>query len=43
MLMKPLLLHASQKSISENDRRVIHLEFSNQEIPMEWLEKKEII
>jgi hypothetical protein len=42
MLMKPLLLHASQKSISENDRRVIHLEFSNQEIPMEWLEKKDI-
>lgn len=40
MLMKPLLLHASQKSISENDRRVIHLEFCNQEIPMEWLEKK---
>lgn len=42
MLMKPLLLHASSKSISENDRRVIHLEFSNQEIPMGWLEKKEI-
>ncbi|QOD62445.1 phytanoyl-CoA dioxygenase family protein [Polaribacter haliotis] len=42
MLMKPLLLHASQKSISENDRRVIHLEFCNQEIPMEWLEKKVI-
>ncbi|APZ44900.1 hypothetical protein BW723_00740 [Polaribacter reichenbachii] len=40
MLMKPLLLHSSQKSISENDRRVIHLEFCNQEIPMEWLEKK---
>jgi ectoine hydroxylase-related dioxygenase (phytanoyl-CoA dioxygenase family) len=42
MLMKPLLLHASNKSISENDRRVIHLEFSNQEIPMGWLEKKKI-
>ncbi|QTE23862.1 phytanoyl-CoA dioxygenase family protein [Polaribacter cellanae] len=42
MLMKPLLLHASQKSISESDRRVIHLEFCNQEIPMEWLEKKVI-
>lgn len=40
MLMKPLLLHSSQKSISENDRRVIHLEFCNQEIPMKWLEKK---
>lgn len=42
MLMKPLLLHSSQKSISKNDRRVIHLEFSNQEIPMEWLERKDI-
>ena len=40
MLMKPMLLHSSQKSISEKDRRVIHLEFCNQEIPMEWLEKK---
>lgn len=40
MLMKPLLLHSSQKSISENDRRVIHLEFCNQEIPMKWLEKR---
>lgn len=42
MLMKPLLLHASAKSTSEFDRRVIHLEFSNKEIPMNWLEKKEI-
>ncbi len=43
MLMKPLLLHASSKSISEFDRRVIHLEFCNKEVPMEWLERKEII
>lgn len=42
MLMKPLLLHSSQKSISENDRRVIHLEFCNKEIPMKWLEKRTI-
>ena len=42
MLMKPLLLHSSQKSISENDRRIIHLEFCSEEIPMEWLEKKGI-
>lgn len=42
MLMKPLLLHSSSKSISKDDRRVIHLEFSNQEIPMGWLEKKKI-
>ncbi len=39
MLMKPLLLHASQKSVSEFDRRVIHLEFCNQDIPMGWLEQ----
>ena len=43
MLMKPLLLHASSKSTSENDRRVIHLEFCNKEIPMNWLERKEIV
>lgn len=42
MLMKPLLLHSSQKSISDNDRRVIHLEFCNQDIPMQWLEKRKI-
>lgn len=42
MLMKPLLIHASSKSVSEKDRRVIHLEFCNQEIPMEWLEKKTV-
>ena len=40
MIMKPLLLHASEKSTSKNDRRVIHLEFCNHEIPMGWLEKK---
>lgn len=43
MLMKPLLLHASDKSISDFDRRVIHLEFCNREIPMGWLEKKKIV
>lgn len=42
MLMKLLLLHASQKSISQSDRRVIHLEFSNQDIPMGWLEQRRI-
>lgn len=40
MIMKPLLLHASQRSISAFNRRVIHLEFCNQEIPMQWLEKQ---
>jgi ectoine hydroxylase-related dioxygenase (phytanoyl-CoA dioxygenase family) len=33
MLMKPLILHASNKSTSERNRRVIHLEFSD------WREK----
>ncbi len=42
MLMKPLLLHSSQKSISKKNRRVIHLEFCNQDIPMKWLEKKNV-
>lgn len=42
MIMKPLLLHSSQKSISEKNRRVLHLEFCNREIPMEWLEKKQL-
>ena len=40
MIMKPLLLHSSQKSVSESDRKVIHLEFCNQEIPMKWLEQE---
>jgi len=41
MLMKPLLLHASNKSTSKSDRRVIHLEFCNQELDgaLEWLER----
>lgn len=42
MLMSPLLLHSSQRSKSENERRVIRLEFCNQEIPMNWLEKSYI-
>ncbi|AUC17009.1 hypothetical protein BTO06_04415 [Tenacibaculum sp. SZ-18] len=40
MIMKPLLLHASERSVSNFDRRVIHLEFCNTDVPMEWLEKK---
>ncbi|WP_064967435.1 phytanoyl-CoA dioxygenase family protein [Tenacibaculum ovolyticum] len=43
MLMNPLLLHASSRSVSEHDRRVIHLEFCNQEIPVGWLERKEVV
>ncbi|CAL2076671.1 Phytanoyl-CoA dioxygenase [Tenacibaculum sp. 190524A02b] len=43
MLMKPLLLHASSKSTAKQDRGVIHIELCNEEIPMQWLEKKKII
>lgn len=40
-LMKPLLLHASSKAVSQKHRRVIHLEFSSMELPdgMEWKER----
>lgn len=41
MIMKPLLLHASNRSTNDKRRRVIHLEFSRQELPngLEWAEK----
>lgn len=41
MLMKPLILHASNKSTSERNRRVFHLEFSDFDLPdgMDWREK----
>ncbi|TPG58219.1 phytanoyl-CoA dioxygenase family protein [Hymenobacter nivis] len=42
MLMKPLLLHASNRSTSDRPRRVIHLEFSAQELPagLAWRERQ---
>ncbi|WP_456315647.1 phytanoyl-CoA dioxygenase family protein [Pseudomonas shirazensis] len=41
MIMKPLLFHASNKTINNERRRVIHIEFSNQRLPagLEWSEK----
>ena len=41
MLMKPLLLHSSGRAINNRQRRVIHIEFSNQELPTElnWAER----
>ena len=41
MLMKPLLLHSSAKTTNNKQRRVIHIEFSNQELPTElnWAER----
>lgn len=40
MLMKPLLLHASSRSTSARQRRVIHLEFSSVDLPapLQWRE-----
>lgn len=40
MLMKPLLLHASNKTINNERRRVIHLEFNDTPLhkPLKWQE-----
>jgi hypothetical protein len=42
MLMKPLLLHASNRSTSPRPRRVVHLEFSAAELPagLAWRERR---
>lgn len=44
MLMKPLLLHASSRSTSDRPRRVIHLEFSSEELPagLAWRERRDV-
>jgi ectoine hydroxylase-related dioxygenase (phytanoyl-CoA dioxygenase family) len=41
MIMKPLLLHSSGRTTNNEQRRVIHIEFSNQELPAElnWAER----
>lgn len=41
MLMKPLTLHSSRRTINNKKRRVIHMEFSSMELPMElnWAER----
>jgi hypothetical protein len=41
MLMKPLTLHSSDKTVNNKKRRVIHIEFSNMELPSEikWSER----
>ncbi len=33
LLLRPLVLHASRKAVSNNSRRVIHLEFTGVELP----------
>lgn len=41
MIMRPLLFHASNKTTNNERRRVIHIEFSNQQLPngLNWSEK----
>lgn len=41
MIMKPLLLHSSGRTTNNKKRRVIHIEFTNQELPVElkWAER----
>ncbi|MBV6880035.1 phytanoyl-CoA dioxygenase family protein [Epilithonimonas ginsengisoli] len=41
MIMKPLILHGSNRTTNYQKRRVIHIEFSNMELPEEinWSEK----
>lgn len=41
MIMKPLLLHSSGRTINNKKRRVIHIEFSNVNLPtpLGWSEK----
>jgi hypothetical protein len=40
MIMQPLLLHASNRTVNNNKRRVIHLEFSDRPLPggLQWAE-----
>lgn len=44
MLMKPLLLHGSNRTSNNKRRRVIHIEFSNKELPngINWSEFSKI-
>jgi ectoine hydroxylase-related dioxygenase (phytanoyl-CoA dioxygenase family) len=41
MIMRPLLLHSSNRTINHKRRRVIHIEFSNSTLPkpLKWSEK----
>ena len=44
LIMKPLILHSSKRTENDNSRRVIHIEFTDMELPagLEWKEKLEI-
>jgi len=41
MIMKPLLLHSSGRTVNNAKRRVIHIEFSSMQLPeaLQWAEK----
>lgn len=44
MFMKPLLMHASARTVNNRQRRVLHIEFSRSLLPkgLDWAEKKVI-
>lgn len=44
MIMKPLILHSSGRTINNNKRRVIHIEFANRALPQElnWAEQMDL-
>jgi len=43
MIMRPLLLHASNRTTNNNKRRVVHIEFSHAQLPneLQWSELQE--
>lgn len=45
LIMKPLLFHSSRRTENQQNRRVIHIEFSNKILPegMKWLEAQKIV
>ena len=44
MIMRPLLMHASNRTINNKKRRVVHIEFNNKQLPenLNWSEKLEL-
>ena len=44
MIMRPLLMHASNRSTNNKQRRVVHIEFSRTGLPegIDWAEKEQI-
>jgi len=44
MIMKPLILHSSGRTTNNRKRRVIHIEFSNKELPtgLSWAERMDL-